>query len=366
MIFLSIFIFFYTSEAITLYSSSCDDVTACQFALEYYANDLKPGIKLEQVDKVLFARFLHPQPQSQQMASLSVNVYLIKEDPSSKTQHSDLQKANHADGVELSIRLTNFNRCDRIIIHGDSTYYQCFIKLVYISKWNTILNEIDYRVTVGVPSDTHRQYALGGSRILKNDCDCEIFPDAEYTTKMHIGTLCNNEITAEAHVKYGEYLCWEVTTTDGRISGARFEITSIKVSSGDKTIEVADLASPKCGAEALCERGRAYAIFRPLASGWLKYSMVVKFHPDGQSGGSSGTSRGMNINYSKDFAVLNSDGSVPPKDGEKGGILENIRSNLGTILKISIPVSFVGLLLLVGLGFLIYYCYCKKKKYESS
>jgi len=341
MILLLVLVFLYTSKAIILYLDSCPH-SSCQFALDFYLGRLTPDIQLEQTSETLIARFLHPRPASG-MSALLLRTYLIKYAPYSKDLYHNVDKTDHPFGVELIMSFENFNRCNRIIAYDDFTYYQCFIELEYENEANFSPKKIEYRITVGTSLRFSNHYIAMGGRILKDDCDCDIVPNIKYTTKMYIGASCDNEIKDESQVNYGEYLCWEVRQNDPYIERAEFQITSIKVSSEDETetIEAIDLASLRCRGKTKCDKGRAYAIFRPLASGWLKYSMVVKFRFEE----ANRKSEGMNVRYSTDFVVLNPDGSVPSRN-----------HNLGVV--VGVPVT--GGLVALGIGFLIY-CNCKKK-----
>jgi len=215
------------------------------------------------------------------------------------------------------------------------------------------VKQLHYKITVGVPLNSNAQYELSGGP-LYNDCNCNIISGIKHTSKMYIGTSCNIPIIPETNLDHNEYLCWEVIVDDERKVGAELEIISIKETSFSKTIEVVDAVLLKCKEGTTCEKGRAYAIFRPSTSDWSELSMTVKFQSV-----ESTKSEGMNVKY---FGFNDDNGdndSNDVNDGDDDNNKDNDKDKdkgfLGELKELA--ALAVGLFLIGG-GI---YCYCRTR-----
>jgi len=277
--------FLSTSNAIVLISSLCI-LSSCRNNLEYYIAHLQHRVTFEQVEKEVVVNFLHPKPNDQ-VSELSVKGYTVDRYTGNRYIFNRLYISEDSTNVNLNMRFTENDilsnqGCIKFSENINYSYYQCLIKLKYISQFtNHSIKTFDFRLTVGIPQADGYDHILGGGPITENDCSCDIISDVKYTTKLYKDANCENEMEAGDEIRASDFLCLEVKAGDPLIKEAELTITSLKVHYNTEAIEIIDLAKVKCGSGDNCEKGIAYVIFQPYKTS-LEFSMVIGLKFEGK------------------------------------------------------------------------------------
>jgi len=240
-----------------------------------YVRDLKPQIKCSQATHEIVCDVSHPL-SSKNMSGLRLEAYL-----STPARHplTGLVKTNTNAAIRVDIDLSfeNISKCNRLGVDSEYFNYQCILELDYISTVQGMRIKLyTSRLTVRIPRKSN-EIIIGGGPVLRNRCDCDIIPDANYTSKIYKAD-CKEEITDV--LKQGDTICLEVKGNDILTNTKNFTITSVmseyQASKNTKEgVEIIDLVETKCGFADECEEGKAYAILKLLDVGEVKFSMVM-------------------------------------------------------------------------------------------
>jgi len=240
-----------------------------------YVQNLKSQVKCNQADRKIVCNVPHPLP-SKNMTGLRLAIYL-----GAPARHSltNLVKFTTSTTINVYVDLNfeDINKCIRLGADSEYFNYQCVLELDYISTEQGMTLKLQTsRLTVRIPRRSD-EIIIGGGPVLRNRCDCDIIPDANYTSKIYKAD-CKEEITDD--LKYGDTICLEVKGNDVVTNNKNFTITSVmseyQASKNIKGgVEIIDLVETKCGFADKCEEGKAYAILKLLDVGEVKFSMVM-------------------------------------------------------------------------------------------
>jgi len=311
------------TQALILYNRGCISIE-CKENIIDYLEELNPSFQSKKEGDGYLITITQSIP-TEDITYLYIIVYNL----CGSSQHAidlttDIVGNNFEIYIPLSERNINDYNCPYVTVSPLYINRECIFHITFDSHgFNYIRKDYSYRVLMRIPRVTGQHYYVHGSLQFSlrpsEHCMCQRVINYQYDAKLYKGGSCQEEITSEANVIYGDYICIGVFDKRLTIPFKRPDIVGLETTYTlkffrSRTFNMLDLAIIKDRLDEIVTERQIYVIFPLTYVGRLEINMLIMPNYVLDSG-LCNLSKGIRLGF-RTLRVIDPDGLFPGDDEE--------------------------------------------------